>query len=146
MLENYPRQYLYHRVVRAKLYIDKAFASDIDLANIAGEACFSKFHFIRLFKTMYGRTPHQYLINVRVENANRLLASGETVAKACYSVGFDSITSFTGLFKRRVGLTPAAYQLEETRKKAEIKVRPLKFVPNCFVEKRGWNEIAIFEK
>ena len=145
-MDTYPKQYLYHRVVRAKLYIDDAFALDIDLANIAGEACFSKFHFIRLFKTMYGRTPHQYLIHVRIEQAKQLLASGETVASACYSVGFDSITSFTGLFKRRTGETPAAYQLRETLKKAEIKTKPLKFVPNCFVEKRGWSEIAIFEK
>ena len=75
-----------------------------------------------------------------------MLASGETVAKACYSVGFDSITSFTGLFKRRTGQTPAAYQTKQMRKMDEIKSIPLKFVPNCFVKKRGWNEMAIFEK
>ncbi len=146
MLHTYPKQYLYQRVVRAKLFIDAHFASAIDLDNISDEACFSKFHFVRLFKTMYGKTPHQYLIHVRIENAKRLLANGETVKRACYLVGFDSITSFTGLFHRRVGLTPAAYQHGELRKKEEIKVCPIKFVPNCFVEKRGWDKIAIFEK
>ena len=145
MQTSYPRQYLYRRVVRAKLYIDEAFASNIELTNIAGEACFSKFHFIRLFKTIYGKTPHQYLIYVRIESAKLLLANGETVAKACYSVGFDSITSFTSLFKRRTGLTPAAYQLREILRANEVVSRPLKFVPNCFVEKNGWSEIAIFE-
>lgn len=135
----YPRQYLYHRVVRAKLYIDKAFATDIDLANIAGEACFSKFHFIRLFKSIYGRTPHQYLTHVRVESAKRLLASGEPIERVCYSVGFDSVTSFTGLFKRRVGCTPAVYQAAETQKQADLQTHPVKFIPNCFVEKRGWS-------
>src|SRR6266404_1996954 len=144
MQSSYPRQYLYRRVVRAKLYIDEAFASNIELTNIAGEACFSKFHFIRLFKTIYGKTPHQYLIHVRIESAKLLLANGETVARVCYSVGFDSITSFTGLFKRRTGLTPAAYQLREILRANEIVSRPLKFVPNCFVEKNGWGEIAIF--
>ena len=132
--------------MRAKLFIDEHYASRLHLDDIADEACFSKFHFARLFRTIYGRTPHQYLIHVRVENARLLLESGEPVARACYAVGFDSITSFTGLFKRRVGLTPAAYQLMESQRKDEIRSRPLKFVPNCFVEKQGLDKIAIFEK
>ena len=139
-MDEYPRQYLYRRVVRAKLFIDAQFSSAIDLDNIADEACFSKFHFVRLFREIYGRTPHQYLTDVRVRNAKDLLRDGATVARACYSVGFDSISSFTGLFKRRVGMTPAAFQQEQLAKQAEAIERPSKFVPNCFIEKRGWNE------
>ena len=142
----YPNQYLYRRVVRAKLYIDEHYAAKLDLANIADEACFSKFHFTRLFKEIYGKTPHQYLTGIRVEEAKKHLSSGDTVAKACFSVGFDSISSFTGLFKRRVGLTPAVFQTLELQKKAEIATVPLKHVPNCFAEKKGWTKIAIFEK
>lgn len=136
----YPKQYLYRRVVRAKLYIDEHYASAVDLSNIADEACFSKFHFTRLFKTIYGKTPHQYLTEVRINAAKDLLADGAAVARACFSVGFDSISSFTGLFRRRVGLTPAAFQKDVQATRDEIAERPLKFVPNCFVEKRGWNE------
>ena len=143
-MELYPKQYLYRRVVRAKLYIDENFANPIDLGNISDEACFSKFHFIRLFKEIYGRTPHQYLIFVRVERAREYLAAGETVAKACYSVGFDSISSFTGLFKRRVGVTPAAYQAEKLRVKEEIAERPLVYIPGCFAEKKGWKKNSNF--
>jgi AraC-like DNA-binding protein len=139
-VDEYPRQYLYRRVVRAKLFIDAQFSSAIDLDNIADEACFSKFHFVRLFREIYGRTPHQYLTNVRVRHAKELLEDGATVARACFSVGFDSISSFTGLFKRRVGMTPAAYQRVEMKKRAEMSERPVKFVPNCFIEKRGWKE------
>jgi AraC-like DNA-binding protein len=139
-MDSYPRQYLYRRVVRAKLYIDENYRARVDLSNIADEACFSKFHFIRIFKAMYGKTPHQYLTHVRVHHAKLLLADGEPVARVCYTVGFHSVTSFTALFKRRTGLTPAAYQVEQLEKKAEINERPLKFVPNCFVEKRGWIE------
>ena len=79
-MEQYPRQYLYLRTVRAKLFIDANFASDIDLDKIADEACFSKFHFVRLFKSIYGRTPHQYLTDVRIEQAKEYLADGQTVA------------------------------------------------------------------
>lgn len=138
-MDLYPKQYLYRRVVRAKLYIDENFAR-VDLSEMAGEACFSKFHFARLFKEIYGRTPHQYLTHVRVERAKEHLAAGDTVAKACYSVGFDSISSFTGLFKRRVGMTPAVYQAEKLRVKDEIAEKPLGFIPNCFAEKKGWTK------
>lgn len=139
-VDAYPRQYLYRRVVRAKLFIDAHFSSAIELDNIADEACFSKYHFVRLFRSIYGRTPHQYLTDVRIRQARKLLADEATVAAACYAVGFDSISSFTGLFRRRVGVTPAAFQRDELQKKAEIDARPIKFVPNCFVEKHGWKE------
>lgn len=143
-MELYPRQYLYRRVVRAKIYIDENFADPIDLSGISDEACFSKFHFIRLFKEIYGRTPHQYLTFVRIERAREYLAAGDTVAKACFSVGFDSISSFTGLFKRRVGTTPAVYQAEKLRVKEEIVERPLKHIPGCFAEKKGWKKNSNF--
>ena len=136
----YPKQYLYRRVVRAKLFIDENFASSIDLKNVSGEACFSKYHFIRLFKEIYGRTPHQYLTHVRVERAKGSLAAGDTVAKACFSVGFDSISSFTGLFKRRTGVTPAAWQAEKLRVKGEIAKVPLNYIPGCFADKKGWKK------
>jgi len=67
--DQYPKVYLYRRIVQAKLFIDRHFAEKIDLTNIAEEATFSKFHFIRLFKKVYGKPPHQYLISVRVEKA-----------------------------------------------------------------------------
>ena len=49
-MEQFPKIYLYRRVVQAKLFIDGHFDENIELDNIAEEACFSKFHFIRLFK------------------------------------------------------------------------------------------------
>ncbi len=137
-MDTYPKQYLYLRILRAKLHIDEHYASALDLSNIADEACFSKFHFIRLFKASYGKTPHQYLTDVRVNRAKIMLADGAAVKYACFAVGFDSLSSFTGLFRHRVGQTPAAFQRNIQQRRDEIAARPLKFVPNCFVEKRGW--------
>ena len=128
----YPNIYLYRRLVNAKLYIDKNFSTAIDLNNIADEACFSKFHFIRLFKKIYGHTPHQYLIAIRISNAKKQLIEGLTVAEACYTVGFESVSSFTGLFKKLTGTTPAAYQAAEHKKKAMTLAHPLHFIPGCF--------------
>jgi len=147
MTENvYPKQYLFRRIVQAKLFIDNNFAEQLDLNNIADEAHFSKFHFIRLFKKSYGYTPHQYLIQVRIENAKMLLEKNTTtVTDVCYSVGFESINSFTTLFKKRVGLPPADYQLQRKKMKSAIAESPLAFIPHCFAEKKGWNEKSNFE-
>lgn len=134
----YPKIYLYRRIVYAKLFIDTHFADRIDLDNIAEEAFFSKFHFIRLFHSVYNKTPHQYLSFVRIEKAKQLLATEMIAANVCYAVGFESVSSFTGLFKRIVGQTPAAYQAAQHQRKAEITKAPLKFIPNCFAEKKGW--------
>jgi AraC-like DNA-binding protein len=134
----YPKVYLYRRIVYAKLFIDSHFAEKIDLNNIAGEAFFSKFHFIRLFYTTYKKTPHQYLSFVRIERAKKLLATQMAVTAVCYAVGFESVSSFTGLFKRVTGQTPAAYQAAQHRRMAEIANAPLKFIPNCFAEMKGW--------
>ena len=133
-----PNVYHYRRIVQAKLFIDNHFDEKIDLDNIADEAAFSKFHFIRLFNSVYQKTPHQYLSFVRIEKARQLLASNVSVANVCYSVGFDSVSSFAGLFKRSTGLTPAVYQLQQQQKLAAMAKAPLCFIPNCFAEKNGW--------
>jgi len=133
-----PRIYLYRRIVQAKLFIDGHYHQNIDLDNIAGEAYFSKFHFIRIFKTTYGKTPHQYLIAVRIANAKLLLQKGKSVNQVCYSVGFDSISSFSALFKRLSGLAPSVYQQQQLERQVEMLNAPQKFIPNCFAEQNGW--------
>jgi AraC-like DNA-binding protein len=137
--EQIPKIYLYRRIVLAKLFIDEHFAEDIDLDAIAGEASFSKFHFIRLFKMAYAKTPHQYVTQVRIEKAKLLLQDDHSVTDVCFSVGFDGISSFTHLFKRFTQLTPSAYQQQQRLRKQEIASAPLKFIPGCFAEQKGWN-------
>jgi len=140
--ETFPKVYLYRRIVCAKLFIDEHFAENIDLNNIAGEAFFSKYHFIRLFNDIYKKTPHQYLSQTRIDKAKQLLAEGMPATRACYAVGFESASSFTGLFKRTTGQTPAAYRLQQQEKIKAITATPLKFIPNCFAEKNGWRKAS----
>jgi AraC-like DNA-binding protein len=125
-MEEYPKAYLYRRIVQSKLYIDGNFADSIALAQIADEAVFSKFHFTRLFKKIYGKTPHQYLTFVRIQKAKDLLKSGMAVHNVCYSVGFESISSFTELFKRLVGYTPSDFQIQQEQVLAELQNIPSK--------------------
>lgn len=146
MTENYPKIYLYKRIVQAKLFIDVHFSDSIDLNNIADEAYFSKFHFIRLFKTIYGKTPHQYLTSVRIENAKALLQKEISVTETCFTVGFNSVSSFAGLFKRYTNISPLEYQQQFKKRREQIKKAPLQFIPNCFAEKKGWTKNSNFEE
>jgi AraC-like DNA-binding protein len=138
----FPKVYLYRRIVSAKLFIDERFAENIDLDNIADEAYFSKFHFIRLFKSIYYQTPHQYLSSTRIEQAKALLQTGMPAAHVCYAVGFESVSTFTGLFKRITGQTPSAYRQARKERMAAITTQPLRFIPNCFAEKNGWRRVG----
>ncbi len=137
-MEKYPKIYLYRRVVQAKLFIDNNLENDINLDAISDEAYFSKFHFIRLFKSIYNKTPHQYLTYVRIEKAKLLLQNDTSVTEVCFAVGFDSASSFTGLFKKYTNLTPSVYQQQFQKRKEQIKAAPLQFIPNCFAEQNGW--------
>jgi AraC-like DNA-binding protein len=134
----YPKMYLYRRLVQAKLFIDAHYAEPIDLDDIADEAAFSKFHFIKQFKQIYGKTPHQYLIGVRVEKAMALLNEGLPVTEVCYSVGFESLGSFSSLFKRVMGMTPSSYLARQVADKARQADAPLNYIPGCFAQRNGW--------
>jgi AraC-like DNA-binding protein len=146
MHENYPKLYLYKRIVQAKLFIDEHYDENIDLDNISDEAHFSKFHFIRLFRSVYGSTPHQYLIKVRIDKSKELLQQRCSVAEVCYKVGFTSISSFTGLFKKISLITPSVYQTQYLKRQAQIKETPLHFIPNCFAENKGWLKNSNFQE
>jgi len=143
--EDYPKVYLYRRIVQAKRFIDEHYTEPIDLDGIAGEASFSKFHFLRLFRMAYGQTPSQYLQRVRIEAARKLLEKGVPVSETCSRVGFESLTSFSGLFKRQIGQSPSDYQRKQRQRQENIRKDPLEFIPGCFAESRGW-KTAILKK
>ena len=136
--EQYPRIFLYRRLVQAKLYIDTHYADAIDLDQIAGEVYSSKYHFIRQFKSIYFKTPHQYLMHVRIDKAQDLLKTGATVTAACYLCGFESLGSFSTLFKRMSGITPQAYRLQHETLRLQVEASPFSFIPACFARQSGW--------
>lgn len=101
--------YLEKRIIQAMNYIEKNYAEKMYLDEIAKEACLSKFHFIRIFKKMIGMTPHQYLTFVRIEKVKQMLKVDRAVSEVCFAVGFESIASFSMLFKRASGISPSLY-------------------------------------
>jgi AraC-like DNA-binding protein len=126
---------LYRRIVGAKLYMDENFHESIDLDDISRSALLSRFHFHRLFTRVYKITPHQYLTRKRLNKARDLLAKEEiTVTEVCNSVGFESIGSFSTLFKKEMGYPPVSYRNMEWLRQQQVKEQPKQFIPHCFIE------------
>lgn len=136
----HPKAYMYRRIVEAKAYIDAHFAERIDLDNVSDQACFSKYHFHRLFKQAFGKTPHQYLTQLRLQQAQTLLSSGNSVQETCFEVGFESLPSFVSLFKKHIGQTPRDFARAHQAQLAEQAEQPLNFVPGCFADSFGWKD------
>lgn len=83
----------------------------VTVADMAAEAGFSVYHFIRVFKEATGQTPHRYLTRLRVEEAQRLLrAGGLSVAQVATRCGFGSPGSLSTAFLRHTGVRPSAYR------------------------------------
>jgi len=140
MKEPYPKSYLYTRIVDAKLFIDAHYAEDIDIDKISAEACFSKYHFLRLFKQTYFITPHQYLTQLKIRKAKTLLQNGASITGACCALGFVSLSSFNKLFKRHVNIAPSKYAHEARQLNAAITANPLSHIPACFVTYMHWDK------
>jgi AraC-like DNA-binding protein len=130
--------YLYKRIVQAKTLIDSHFMTGLTVDEIASEACFSKFHFLRLFRHAYNMTPHQYLMALRIRKAKELLASNCSVTETCITVGFASTSSFIHLFNASEKCTPSAYAARTVALQQDQAVHPLAHVPQCFADYMHW--------
>lgn len=117
----------------ARSYIDRHYDTSLTLEHISREAGFSPYHFIRLFRAAYRKTPHQYLMQQRIEKAKELLRSSDMpILDICYTVGFESLGSFSTLFRRIAGLSPSAY-----RKWCAPPRSLPSHIPLCYRVKRG---------
>ncbi|HZN98093.1 MAG TPA: AraC family transcriptional regulator [Gemmatimonadales bacterium] len=99
------------------------------IAELAREVGISPYHFIRQFEAVFGITPHQYRIRVRLDRARTLLATGYSVTRVCMEVGFTSLGSFSALFSRRGGEPPSNYRRRVLRLPPDR--RDLHLTPGC---------------
>jgi AraC family transcriptional regulator len=100
-----------HRLRRVLERIHTHFHTNLNLAELAAEAGYSRAHFIRMFRAAVGRTPHRYLLDYRLEKAQALLVQGSlpvtAIAAAC---GFVSHAHFSTAFRARFAVAPSDYR------------------------------------
>ena len=127
--------HIYKRVVSAKMYMDDNFHEPLDLEQISQQAFLSRFHFHRLFTRIYRKTPHQYLTLLRLQHAKKLLEKeGISITEVCNSVGFESLGSFSTLFRKESGYAPQYYRNLAYLKKRLAQEQPKKFIPHCYID------------
>lgn len=105
---------IFKRISLTKEWIAANSSSVITLEEMAVIASMNSQHFLRMFRQVYGITPHQYLIHCKLEKAKELLRSTHMpVLMICQEIGFESVYSFTLLFRKRFGIPPARYRKDE---------------------------------
>src|SRR5262245_8511639 len=106
---------------------------ELTLAELSQDAGLSPWHFLRAFRAAFGETPHEFLTRLRIDRAKELLTvSSRPITDICFDVGFTSLGSFSTLFRRQVGMSPA-----ELRRQVRAWVTvpghlPWPFMPCCF--------------
>jgi AraC-like DNA-binding protein len=98
-------------LLRAKDLADARYFEPLGVDDLAGAAGLSRAHFSREFRRAFGESPHAYLLTRRLERAAALLRTTDrSVADICFSVGLQSVGSFTTSFTRTYGRSPTAYR------------------------------------
>jgi transcriptional regulator GlxA family with amidase domain len=98
-------------LLRAKDLADARYFERLGVDELAHAAGLSRAHFSREFRRAFGESPHAYLLTRRLERAAALLRTTDrSVADVCFSVGLQSVGSFTTSFTRTYGVPPQAYR------------------------------------
>ena len=99
------------RVTGSVRMIEAQPATPLTLVSLAREAGLSPYHFLRIFESLTGLTPHQYLLRTRLRAAAaRLLAERGRVVDVALDAGFGDVSNFNRAFRREFGVTPTAYR------------------------------------
>ena len=100
-------------LLRAKDLADARYFEPLDVDDLARAAGLSRAHFSREFRGAFGESPHAYLLTRRLERAAALLRNTDrSVTDICFSVGLQSVGSFTTSFTRTYGRSPTAYRAQ----------------------------------
>lgn len=121
------------RLCRARNRLRETCDCPPSVRDVAREIGLSPYHFIRVFKAVFGETPNECRIRARLTRAKHLLlVSDRSVTEICLEVGYSSLGTFSDVFARRVGLAPSLY-----RRKVRAMARgagravPEQVIPGC---------------
>src|ERR1700754_3733419 len=119
-------------LLRARDLADARYFEPLGVDDLARAAGLSRAHFSREFRRAFGESPHQYLLTRRLERAASLLRmTDRSVADICFSVGLQSVGSFTSSFTKTYGVSPTVYRARSPPAIAHA------VVPSCIVRAYG---------
>ncbi len=100
---------LFRRLMRGREYIDTHFRQPLTIGQIARESAMSEYHFFRLFKSVFGVSPYQYITGKRMQAASLLLKAERHVSDVAMDCGYADIFTFSKAFKKHFGVTPSSF-------------------------------------
>ena len=109
------------RVQKVQRYIAAHYQEEIRLASLADMVGMTPVSFSRFFHLRTGKTLSDYVTDIRLGFATRLLVdSTRTVAEVCYDCGFNNLSNFNRMFKRKKGCSPKEFRENYRKKKLVI--------------------------
>jgi AraC-like DNA-binding protein len=96
-------------VTRIKEFVRESFGRNVRIAELAALTGLDRAYLIRSFRRSVGMPPHEWLIQIRIAEAKRLLSCGRAIAEVAGEVGFADQSHLTRHFKSLTGLTPGQY-------------------------------------
>ena len=100
-----------HRILKVKNYINSHYMDELKLKTLAQLACMSETAFSRFFKLHTGRTVSDYIIDIRLGYASRMLVDTNTsTADICSLCGYNNLSNFNRVFKRKKGCAPTEFR------------------------------------
>jgi AraC-like DNA-binding protein len=125
----------YIRLCRARDFLATHYTEHITLNDAAQIACLSPYHFHRLFSNTFHETPLDFLTRRRMRDAqHRLILENESITDICYSLGYESLGTFSTRFRRLVGNSPVNYRRTVRRVFPVPALWRVQAIPYCFVE------------
>lgn len=98
-------------ISRAISYLNEEYNSEFSLEDVARIANLSQYHFIRTFKSVTGKTPYDYLLDIKIDKSKILLKIKKySITDVCFMCGFNSLGHFSTVFKRKVGILPSQFR------------------------------------
>jgi len=103
------KQEIFHRLSLARTYILDCYTKPITLNEVARAALLSKYHVIRLYKMLFGTTPYQHILQLRLEKSQQLLLQGQTPTEVAHALHFTDRRAFSKAFRRAFGYPPSKH-------------------------------------
>jgi AraC-like DNA-binding protein len=96
--------------MHGKDFMERNWNKNLDLETISKEAGMSKYHFARLFRDVFGLSPYQFFIALKMKNAHRILSEGKSIQSIAELLGYPDVSSFSKAFSKFYGLPPSLHQ------------------------------------
>jgi AraC family transcriptional regulator len=98
-------------MLKVLIYIEENIDEDLTMEALAKVACYTPFHFHRIFQAIVGETVHQYVKRLRMQRAaGKLRYTGQPVTKIALDASYDTPSAFTRAFKQYMGASPKRYR------------------------------------